>query len=400
MPPSTIPKAFLLWKLLLLAITLLAPAPYDSSTSLIFPPPTTLLRSLLQKLTRWDAIYFVKAAQRDYANEQEWAFGYGFVKAICGVQWALSPALKYLDLPQPYDYALSAVLLANTAHALSTAVLYALTREVFPSNRKLPLVAALLHVISPAGLFLSAPYSESLFALLTFSGLYCYVRGYVVVAGAWMFLATMVRSNGLLNGAVFLLDYWRVGWELVAGEGGRRGWRAMGKFVGLGIGGVLVGAGLVFPQWVAYGRYCLADAGAGEVRSWCGDTVPSIYFFVQERYWNVGIFRYWTISNIPLFLLATPALIVLICSAIWAIYGGAGAVVGKLAIPQILLAVMALLTYHVQIITRLSSGCVVWYWWVACMICAGDARAKWIVRWMVCYALIQGVLFAAFLPPA
>jgi len=33
------------------------------------------------------------------------------------------------------------------------------------------------------------------------------------------------------------------------------------------------------------------------------------------------------------------------------------------------------------------------------MICAGDARAKWIVGWMVCYALVQGVLFAALLPP-
>jgi len=101
-------------------------------------------------------------------------------------------------------------------------VLYALTREVFPSNKKLPLVAALLHVISHAGLSLSVPYSESLFALLTFSGLYCYVCGYVVVvAGAWMFLAT-VRSkvNGLLNGAVFLLDFWGVGWGLIAGEEG------------------------------------------------------------------------------------------------------------------------------------------------------------------------------------
>ncbi|KAG0639341.1 hypothetical protein HOY80DRAFT_1074595 [Tuber brumale] len=400
MPPSTIPKAFLSWKLLLLAITLLTPAPYDTSTSLILPAPETLLQTLLQKLTRWDAIYFVKAAQRDYVNEQEWAFGYGFVKAIRGVHWALSPALKYMymDLPQPYDYALSAVLLANLAHALSTAVLYAITREVFPSDGKLPLVAALLHVISPAGLFLSAPYSESLFALLSFLGLYCYVRGYVVVSGAWMFLATMVRSNGLLNGVVFLLDFWRVGWRFVVeGEGG---WRAVGSLVGLGVGGLLIGAGLALPQWLAYRRYCLAGLGAGELRSWCNNTVPSIYFFVQERYWNVGVFRYWTIPNIPLFLLATPALIVLICSGIWAIYGGAGPVVRKLAIPQILLAVMALLTYHVQIITRLSSGCVVWYWWVACMICANDARAKWIVRWMVCYALIQGVLFAGFLPPA
>jgi len=102
-----------------------------------------------------------------------------------------------------------------------------------------------------------------------------------------MFLATMVRSNGLLNGAVFLLDFWRVGWRLVAGEegGGRGGRRAVGRLVGLGAGGVLVGAGLAFPQWVAYERYCLTDAGAVEVRSWCDGTVPSIYFFVQERYW-------------------------------------------------------------------------------------------------------------------
>ncbi|CUS15731.1 unnamed protein product [Tuber aestivum] len=399
MPPSTIPKAFLSWKLLLLVIALSTPAPYDTSTSLVLPAPTTLLQSLLEKLTRWDAIYFVKVAHRGYANEQEWAFGYGFVKAVCAFHWALSPALKYMDLPQPYDYALSAVLLANLAHALSTAVLYALTREVFPSNRKLPLVASLLHVISPAGLFLSAPYSESLFALLSFSGLYCYVRGHVIVAGVWMFLATMVRSNGLLNGAVFLLDFWRVGWGFVAGVEGR-GWRAVGRVVGLGIGGLLVGTGLAFPQWLAYGRYCLVVAGTGELRSWCDDTVPSIYLFVQERYWNVGLFRYWAIPNVPLFLIATPALIVLMCSSIWAIYGGAGPVVRKLAIPQILLAVMALLTYHVQIITRLSSGCVVWYWWVACMICAGDARAKWIVHWMVCYTLVQGVLFAGFLPPA
>jgi len=99
MPSRTIPKAFLFWKLLLLAIALLAPAPYDTSTSLILPPPTTFLQLLLQKLTRWDAIYFVKAAQRGYANEQEWAFGYGFVKAICGVRWgAFIPYIQSLEM--------------------------------------------------------------------------------------------------------------------------------------------------------------------------------------------------------------------------------------------------------------------------------------------------------------
>jgi len=64
-------------------------------------------------------------------------------------------------------------------------------------------------------------------------------------------------------------------------------------------------------------------------------------------------------SNIPLVLFATPALIVLICSGIWTIYAGAAPIVGKSAIPQVLLAAMALLAYHVQIITRLSSESVV-----------------------------------------
>jgi len=33
------------------------------------------------------------------------------------------------------------------------------------------------------------------------------------------------------------------------------------------------------------------------------------------------------------------------------------------------------------------------------MICAGDARAKWIVRWIVCYALVHGGFVSGFLAP-
>jgi phosphatidylinositol glycan class V len=89
--------------------------------------------------------------------------------------------------------------------------------------------------------------------------------------------------------------------------------------------------------------------------------------------------------------------------------------ISRLAVIQIILAAMAVLSYHVQIITRLSSAYVVWYWWVGiCLLdegCAmkrstgkGDAgcqsKSIWIVRWMVMYGLVQGVLFAGFLPPA
>lgn len=128
----------------------------------------------------------------------------------------------------------------------------------------------------------------------------------------------------------------------------------------------------------------------------------------------MGLFGYWTLSNLPLFLLAAPTLLVLFASGKWAIQQRERntSMVFRLAISQLALAGMAIVAYHVQIITRLSSGCAVWYWWVAVKIMdEGDTMVRgsrspeyrtlgWILRWMVMYGLIQAVLFAGFLPPA
>jgi phosphatidylinositol glycan class V len=76
----------------------------------------------------------------------------------------------------------------------------------------------------------------------------------------------------------------------------------------------------------------------------------------------------------------------------------------RLALPQLTLALLALTSFHVQIITRISSGYPLWYLVLARDISEGNVQetrmAKWTVRWMVMYAIIQGVLFASFLPPA
>ena len=82
----------------------------------------------------------------------------------------------------------------------------------------------------------------------------------------------------------------------------------------------------------------------------------------------------------------------------------------RLAIPQGLLAVMAFTVYHVQIITRMSSGYPLWYWYIASLIFSsspaggppakGIVQPKVLVQGMVLYGLIQGALFASFLPPA
>lgn len=81
----------------------------------------------------------------------------------------------------------------------------------------------------------------------------------------------------------------------------------------------------------------------------------------------------------------------------------------RLAVPQALLASMALLSYHVQIITRLSSAYPLWYIWLFSTIRAFGRKSamdtyrvdpKTLVRWMVIYAMVQAGLFASFLPPA
>ena len=75
---------------------------------------------------------------------------------------------------------------------------------------------------------------------------------------------------------------------------------------------------------------------------------------------------------------------------------------------QLLLAGSALTSYHVQIITRISSAYPVWYWFLASSLSQESSipgiltkqRAKWTIRWMIMYAVIQGGLYASFLPPA
>jgi phosphatidylinositol glycan class V len=79
-----------------------------------------------------------------------------------------------------------------------------------------------------------------------------------------------------------------------------------------------------------------------------------------------------------------------------------------MAIAQLLLAFLALTNYHVQIITRISSGYPVWYWWVASQIVRsaqtkrghGKAWSDIVIRYMIVYAIVQGGLYASFMPPA
>lgn len=148
---------------------------------------------------------------------------------------------------------------------------------------------------------------------------------------------------------------------------------------------------------------------------------------------NVGLFRYWTLLNLPLFLMAAPILWLMLESSVTVLrsynngpsHGShvpqSGGTISpgqpitwihrlpELALPQLVLAIAAFASFHVQIINRIASAYPIWYVMIAGWLVNNQTdsfttkskrREQWIVRGLIIYALVQGMLYSNFLPPA
>jgi len=181
------------------------------------------------------------------------------------------------------------------AHYLSVLALYKLSANVFgretSTQRLICFLSAALHIIAPAGAFLSAPYPEPIFSFLNIFGLYLYSSSFLddgagrklprdakLLGAAVSFaVATTVRSNGILSGFLFAYDaIWQLRMVLLHGLS----WNVVVRLGVIVLGGCVVALGMVLPQWVAYTTYCTTDS-----RPWCQWTLPSIYGWVQKQYW-------------------------------------------------------------------------------------------------------------------
>ncbi|PWY87607.1 DUF409 domain protein [Aspergillus heteromorphus CBS 117.55] len=449
-PIKALTVAFCLWKALVYLVIITSPGlGYDTSTGHLYQPtgradviPGDIKYAHLPiplKFVRWDSIYFLHVAESGYVFEQEWAFGYGYTQALAFITSAL---YQLFGISGPARTAVVAIVLSHIAHYLSVLALYRLSINVFgrdtATQRLICFLSATLHVICPAGAFLSAPYGESLFSLLNISGFYVYSSAFLdnkagkrfsgnaklLLAAVLFSAATTVRSNGILSGVLFAYDALL---QLRRVVSQRLSVGACAHLCTIIVGGCVIALGLIIPQAVAYKTYCTHQDAS---RPWCQWLIPSIYGWVQGHYWNVGFLRYWTASNIPLFLLAMPMLAILCRSSLWALdvavpfifpralsgvdqsssSATTASLLLRLAVPQGILALMALTSYHVQIINRISSGYPLWYWYLVYLVSGNwgqsrptlqDSRTFTVaVRAMVAYALIQATLFGSFLPPA
>lgn len=300
-PKLSLTLYFLAWKALLLVVALSSPGPgYDTSTVLTLEldsynhQASYQYSKIIQKLTRWDAIWFTEIAHSGYTYEQQWMAGWGFTKLLGSFH-----VLKASHSPTALAAAVG-ILIAHISHLLSILVLYELSSLLFlqsyPSAKRSSIawLAACLHLISPAGMFLSAPYAESLFSLITFSGFYLYGRSslrhpgesellrhlFLLSSGLCLGIASTIRGNGLLSGLVFVYEVIIYIWTGVSRDGFSNS-VTFQRFCAVQLTGVIMGCVVIFPQYLAYLEYCTPSPK----RPWCSQSLPSIYGWVQTKYW-------------------------------------------------------------------------------------------------------------------
>lgn len=216
-----------------------------------------------------------------------------------------------------FDVIIYGVVVANASHLISALVLYQLAQALpLASDQRassLAFITAVLHILSPAGIFLVAPYMEATFSLLNFTGQLFYVYSWnipdsqsyglvqdicLLLCGISFGLSATVRGNGLLSGIILLHD--AVLWfglrveSLLDVQVIKLGLLPPGVQAELRnfdtrripatiVAGLCVAIGFITPQFIAYQEFC--GAGISNPRPWCFNIPPSIFSYVQKHYW-------------------------------------------------------------------------------------------------------------------
>jgi phosphatidylinositol glycan class V len=153
-------------------------------------------------------------------------------------------------------------------------------------------------------------------------------------------------------------------------------------------------------------------------RPWCDKIFPnvsSMYMFIQMEYWNVGLFKYYEMKQIPNFLLALP--MILMCSHLLAYFflvpirkttkhenvfllSANASNLRPYCIHLLLLLLNALLVVHIQVTTRLLTACPPVFWGPASFFCnkIPGKYEKAVIGYFLLFNVLGSVLFSTFYP--
>ncbi|XP_028752518.1 GPI mannosyltransferase 2 isoform X2 [Neltuma alba] len=267
---------------------------HESSCSNVLYPS---LCSAIEDGIVWDSVYFVRIAQCGYEYEQS----YAFLPLLPICISFLSRTVFAPLIPLIGERAVLAVcgyLITNVAFVVAALYFYKLSVSIL-KDPEVSLVASILFCFNPASIFYSSIYTESLYAFLSFGGLYHLISGGNSLAVVFLALSGLARSNGVLNAGYFCYQTMHLAYDAVFQK--RQACSAC-----------------IFAPFIAFQAYGYHNMCVGrshdELRPWCKARVPLLYNYIQSHYWGVGFLRYFQLKQLPNFLLASPILFLAFCS--------------------------------------------------------------------------------------
>lgn len=283
---------------------------------------------------------------------------------------------------------LAGVLLQWLCFQLAVLFFFRLTSLHF--NAYLSRTAAVLFIFNPAAIFFTSLYTESLFALCTFAGLYYLSTASPRTGVALLALSTLCRANGVIN----LGFIW---FPFVHSLPGIRNWfPAFGsRLVRLSLPWLLFYSALLVCPFLAFQLYGYSQYCPGE--PWCERTVPLLYSHVQATYWNQGFMNYYQSKQLPNFLLATPVTLLSLYGIGLTLKRPQG--VAVYAIHCLALLLFGLTSMHVQVLTRfLCATSPILFWWAAEMVSVPGRPRGLILTFFGVYWVVGTVLHSTFYP--
>ncbi|KAH6799115.1 transferase [Perilla frutescens var. frutescens] len=300
--------------------------PYDTSASInppclsaansSSPPPSVLLPrmgSAIERSIVWDSVYFTRIAECGYEYEQTYAFLPLLPLCVSAFSKSVFAPLVPL-IGHRAVLGLSGYVINNAAFVFAALYLYWLSVIVL-KDEEVALRASILFCFNPASIFYSSIYSESLYALMSFGGLYYYMNGKHNYAPLWLALSGCARSNGVLNAGY--ICYHAMQRLNKAFFSRNRSYLLLVKILLAGaLQSLFIFAPFISFQAYGYWNICIGRSEA-EMRPWCKARLPLLYNYIQSHYWGVGFLRYFQLKQLPNFLLASPILSLALCSIVY-----------------------------------------------------------------------------------
>lgn len=341
---------------------------------------------ILSPFVQWDGNHFLNIALRGYDSILSHAFFPGLPMVMRCLGWPL----HMLGLPIEAAFSAAGLIFVQVSFVIGCVGLYKLTWHYFGSET-IAFRTTLSFVFTSANIFMSALYTESPFAMLTFWGMYfTLAQGRIFTGSLFFASAGMFRSNGILG--VLFIGY----------AAFRKGEICKGV-----IGCCFAVLPYILYGWWSKNLFCMNST---PVPDWCSQS--SIYEYIQDTFWGVGFLKYWTLQHSGQILLMLPTLFV----AVMGVYGWASQGIWCIRSGDLqgfskwfrtsekflpFIAQMGLLTLftvffaNCQILTRILTSCPIYFWSVERLTRGDGWVAQSVMGLHLAYFLVGPLVFSS-----